>query len=55
MQLDYILVHKKFADRIASAQVLPMEEDKVPCPPETLKQRHKLPSDHFPVFAILEL
>lgn len=55
MQLDYILVHENFANLIEKAHVLPMEEDRVPYPPETLKERHKLPSDHFPVFANLRI
>lgn len=56
MQLDYVLVHEKFADKVGvETKVLPMDQDKVPHPPETLKQKKKLPSDHYPVFCRLNL
>ena len=55
MQLDYILVPKKFGNIVADCKVLDMEPELVPHPPESLAQKRLLPSDHYPVFCALEL
>ena len=56
MQLDYILTHEKFKELVSpDSKVLDMDSEIVPRPPESLEQRRKLASDHYPVFCRLRL
>lgn len=56
MQLDYILFPRKFKNMLLEkAKVLEMEPDLVPYPPETMAQKRKLPSDHYPVYCELKV
>ena len=55
-QLDYILVHKSFKNTIdQETKVLAFDPHFSAFPPENLKEKLKMPSDHMPLFAKLKL
>lgn len=55
MQLDYVLANQAFSNQVKEAYVCDFTGHKSPNLPRTLKERKKLPSDHFPYYFELRL
>ncbi|MCO4754725.1 MAG: hypothetical protein KC478_09585 [Bacteriovoracaceae bacterium] len=56
MQLDYMLINSTFTSIVDPlTRVVPIDIELAPYPPESLDQKRKLSSDHYPLFCRLNL
>jgi exonuclease III len=56
MQLDYVLLNKKYQDKIqARTRILGFDPQFSPFPPESISEKGKMPSDHMPYYLEVKL
>lgn len=55
MQLDFVLGNKKFRNIVQDACICDFEGNKSPILPTKMKEKRKLPSDHFPYYFEMDL